>query len=310
MSPLFPRLQRDLVIRLLHGQTLMDVGETTLRFTADQLVQLGILTIARSTYVRCVCEADDDYPDEIIDPSCSGIVQISRSGRPTEQPFICPLCQRAISYPAKNKTLFQYWVAERNEAGIVAYIASVLGTPSSVSAVRPSRGGDLEITLGNSRNLRAAIVPRPTEARTQHRSADMGTRIQVITQPTEEDLAQSFARSSQDIHLHDLLTQDRNWLERWFDQIIHTSFLIQQDREDLQELSLALLDAFPNKHHLSRMVRFQLNKQLDTIAPGRSLEEVIFNLIIVAETEGWLPDLVEAAKKENPNNELLQSLNW
>lgn len=58
-----------------------------------------------------------------------------------------------------------------------------------------------------------------------------------------------------------------------------------QHRKKLLE---ALNDAFHDKASLEMMLAFELNKNLDAIAGGNSLKDIVFNLIKTAEAEGWL----------------------
>ncbi len=69
-----------------------------------------------------------------------------------------------------------------------------------------------------------------------------------------------------------------------------------------KELFQALISCFPKKIDLTIMLRSYLDKNLDDIASGNSLKEVIHRLLQAAEAEGWLEELVKAAKEERPNN--------
>ena len=53
------------------------------------------------------------------------------------------------------------------------------------------------------------------------------------------------------------------------------------------------------------MVQFRIEKNLNTIATGDDLKEIIFKLIITAEAEGWTAHLVVAARESNPGNPYL-----
>ncbi|MDJ0719498.1 MAG: effector-associated domain EAD1-containing protein [Prochloraceae cyanobacterium] len=79
-----------------------------------------------------------------------------------------------------------------------------------------------------------------------------------------------------------------------------------QQRKKLQE---ALINAFPTKSLLEQMLSYELNKNLDEIAGGKDLQEIVFNLITKTEAEGWIEDLVYAARKTNPGNSKLQVIN-
>src|SRR5206468_13131443 len=67
----------------------------------------------------------------------------------------------------------------------------------------------------------------------------------------------------------------------------------------------ALLDAFPTRLQLAQMVRFQLNKNLDALALGDDLQEIVFNLVQKAEAQGWIAELLFAARTSNPGNPAL-----
>ncbi|MUG99774.1 NACHT domain-containing protein [Scytonema sp. UIC 10036] len=75
-----------------------------------------------------------------------------------------------------------------------------------------------------------------------------------------------------------------------------------------KELQSALVDAFPTKSSLEQMLSFELDKNLEVIAPSGSLQEIIFRTIQTAESEGWIKDLVRAARKTNSGNLKLQAI--
>ncbi|MCC5640434.1 GUN4 domain-containing protein [Nostoc sp. CHAB 5844] len=76
----------------------------------------------------------------------------------------------------------------------------------------------------------------------------------------------------------------------------------------LKDVCDALIDAFPDKSSLEQMLYFELNKNLNVIAGGSNLKEIIFNLIRAAQSQGWLLELVSAARKSNPRNSRLLAL--
>lgn len=67
----------------------------------------------------------------------------------------------------------------------------------------------------------------------------------------------------------------------------------------------ALLDAFPSRIKLAQMIRFRLEKNLDAIALGEDLQEIVFKLIGTAEAEGWTAELLTASRESNPGNPTL-----
>ena len=76
----------------------------------------------------------------------------------------------------------------------------------------------------------------------------------------------------------------------------------------LQQLSDALLGAFPERVGLERMLRLQLGKNLNSIATTGSLQNDVFKLLQAAEAEGWAAELLAAALRDNPGNAQLQAL--
>ncbi|MDY6901579.1 MAG: effector-associated domain EAD1-containing protein [Cyanobacteriota bacterium] len=69
-----------------------------------------------------------------------------------------------------------------------------------------------------------------------------------------------------------------------------------------KKLRSGLISAYPSIPKLKMMVDDELGHNLDAIAGGSNLQEVVFNLIITAESEGWLENLVSAAIESNPGN--------
>ncbi len=74
-----------------------------------------------------------------------------------------------------------------------------------------------------------------------------------------------------------------------------------------ENLYEALLDAFPDKHTLEKMVRFQLEQNLEAIAGGDNNSERIFKLITWVRAKGKLTELIMGAYKDNPDNPKLKA---
>lgn len=72
--------------------------------------------------------------------------------------------------------------------------------------------------------------------------------------------------------------------------------------QQYEQLTEALLDAFPSQGKLAQLVTFRLEKNLNAIAIGNDLKEIIFKLIETAQAEGWVTELVTAARQSNPGN--------
>ena len=70
-----------------------------------------------------------------------------------------------------------------------------------------------------------------------------------------------------------------------------------------QQLQQALIDAFPDKASLKQMLSFQLDKSLDVVASVEgNLGDIVFELIRKAEAENWVENLIDAARRANPDN--------
>ncbi len=75
-----------------------------------------------------------------------------------------------------------------------------------------------------------------------------------------------------------------------------------------QQLQEALMDGFPGKSSLERMLSFELNKKLDVITSATNLSQIVFELIKKAEAENWVEDLVDAARGANSGNQRLKAV--
>jgi Effector-associated domain 1 len=74
-----------------------------------------------------------------------------------------------------------------------------------------------------------------------------------------------------------------------------------------KQLKEALLDAFPTKPKLSQFVTEKLENNLDAIAMGDDLGEIIFKLIQHAKSHGLEAKLIFAAREANPGNPKLST---
>ncbi|WP_166482726.1 pentapeptide repeat-containing protein, partial [Scytonema sp. UIC 10036] len=75
-----------------------------------------------------------------------------------------------------------------------------------------------------------------------------------------------------------------------------------------QQLQNALIAAFPSKSLLEQMLSHQLDENLDAIVGGGNLQQIVFELIKTAESQGWIEELVRAAYKKNPGNSELKAI--
>ena len=75
---------------------------------------------------------------------------------------------------------------------------------------------------------------------------------------------------------------------------------------DIEALSQALRKAFPIQR-LRELFAFRLDKRLEDYSLGGDYKEVIFDVIMAAEAEGWTAELVVVARQSNPGNAALQA---
>lgn len=71
-----------------------------------------------------------------------------------------------------------------------------------------------------------------------------------------------------------------------------------------KEFHDCLLDGY-NYDSAEQMLKFELSKRLDELVAPGGFRDVAFDLIQVAEEEGWIIDLVQAAHTANPTNQQL-----
>ncbi len=83
---------------------------------------------------------------------------------------------------------------------------------------------------------------------------------------------------------------------------------IQLSGSQMGQFYEALKHAFRSINDLRRMVLFELGKRLDEFADISNLNNAVFDLIQTAEAEGWVEELVYAARDSNPGNGQLRAL--
>lgn len=77
--------------------------------------------------------------------------------------------------------------------------------------------------------------------------------------------------------------------------------------QELEQLQQALLKAF-SLETLKQMLRFKLEKELDAITTANGFNNIVFDLITIADKEDWLIQLIIVAKDYNPNNKALNAV--
>ncbi|BDA76389.1 hypothetical protein CAL7716_105550 (plasmid) [Calothrix sp. PCC 7716] len=155
------------------------------------------------------------------------------------------------------------------------------------------------------------------ECEESYESVDVRRLIDDVNLPKEQDYRESQA---QDTRLQRELERERqkslnvNQATMSFVSTIHQDFQLLVDknkklsRQQRKQLRNALMDAFPTKPLLEQLLSYELDKNLDEIAGGNNLQEIVFNLITIAESQGWIDELVYGAKESNPGNSLLQKI--
>ncbi|AFY55457.1 hypothetical protein Riv7116_2976 [Rivularia sp. PCC 7116] len=76
----------------------------------------------------------------------------------------------------------------------------------------------------------------------------------------------------------------------------------------IKDLNQALRSAFPNKAELKMMVQFQFSQNLDDIALGDNLKEIVYKLGQYFLKEDKLKKLIDGALEEKPDNPELQEV--
>jgi len=74
-----------------------------------------------------------------------------------------------------------------------------------------------------------------------------------------------------------------------------------------QEVHKALLEAY-NKASLRQMLRFRLDRDLEELVADATFSSMIFDLLALAEEEGWDTKLVREAHLQNPGNAALAAV--
>jgi hypothetical protein len=87
----------------------------------------------------------------------------------------------------------------------------------------------------------------------------------------------------------------------------YSSFVAPRQQSDEELINEAFCDAF-TIDTLERMVKLKLGRDLYTYAAKGNLRQVVFELADAARREGFLSDLVTAAREFNPGNERLATL--
>jgi hypothetical protein len=71
--------------------------------------------------------------------------------------------------------------------------------------------------------------------------------------------------------------------------------------EVAERLSTALLNSF-NPDQLDQLLRYKLNKSRPRISMARNYDAIVFDIILASDAEGWLQDLVLAARQSRPGD--------
>ena len=76
----------------------------------------------------------------------------------------------------------------------------------------------------------------------------------------------------------------------------------------LKQIESALCRAFPSKTRLEMMLRHQFSQNLEEIARGENLTEIVYKVVQDFNTSNSLAKLIKKALKENPNNASLKAI--
>lgn len=81
----------------------------------------------------------------------------------------------------------------------------------------------------------------------------------------------------------------------------------QLSQEQYEGLQIALQKAFISPEEFKQLVRFTFNENLWTILPNSNLQNIAFDLIAWAESEGKINDLIAGAYKRKPQSPYLKN---
>lgn len=81
----------------------------------------------------------------------------------------------------------------------------------------------------------------------------------------------------------------------------------RKDSVEMREFQKAIMDAFPSESKLKQLTKLRLGTNLAKISTDTNLQDITFELIEWAKTQGTYTDLVENAFQENPGNPILFS---
>ena len=82
---------------------------------------------------------------------------------------------------------------------------------------------------------------------------------------------------------------------------------MQLNGSQREQFHIALLSAFPSRAKLAQMISFKLNQNLDEIAGDQNLSQAVSDLILWAESEEKVEELLTAARLQNKGNSKLQA---
>jgi hypothetical protein len=129
MSKLFPELDRRTLRHLLRNNQRVKNGDPGFTDILEHLLEIGVITARKHTYVRCAYRDDYDY-QERHDLACEGIVEID----PAEDEYYCPVCDDPIG-DIERKTKFVEHEVTLSPDGIEKYLDQALGCLEAVDAV-------------------------------------------------------------------------------------------------------------------------------------------------------------------------------
>ncbi|NEO48369.1 MAG: hypothetical protein F6K55_31330 [Moorea sp. SIO4A3] len=76
----------------------------------------------------------------------------------------------------------------------------------------------------------------------------------------------------------------------------------------IKQIQSALCSAFPSKTKLEMMLRHQFSQNLEEIARGENLNEIVYKVVVDFNASNNLTKLIKKAHKENPNNADLKAI--
>lgn len=227
MSDLFPRLDRQVVRRVLCDGARIPTEPSPLRETAGALERLGLVSLAYRRYVKCANPGDEDY-GTVPNPACRGQIEVGGKGT-----WVCPECGRTVGYPSVHKELFSELESHIQPEGVMAYLRRALQMLDNVKSVEAVDQKALRVSLADGRMLIMPIVDYAGPGWQAPGADAHRIHAYIIASPVNRP-AREYLERAFHVELADILAEDRMWLAGTLSAAArprHTAFIAYSARD-------------------------------------------------------------------------------